>query len=465
MAGLFDFKSAEDILQERRTATKANQQQLLSSIVAAAPKESRQASMLGAQLGIALGRAMGAKAEQEQLTEFREMGETTQAMEQAGVGGEGSAQFDGEGSSYGAGVQQQAQAEEQRRLGLLSQDVQQAEKAREGRANLDLNTPEGLLRAAQLNQDLGGDIKQTMALSDRAKKLQAEQKDLEVQKIQQDSLAALVQNPDDQEAVSRFIQTGGSVADLKAISDYSGNNNLVVVGNRMFDKDTGQYINPTEIVKQVKDDYIIKELKDGSVVRLNKSTGETQEVDLPNASASTKEEDARVFAKLQSDLATTDMTLGTIEEAMNLAGVAGLDYAGRKNLAGFLGGDARILQAKLRTISANLAFDRLTKMRNESKTGGALGQVSNIELELLKGSIASLDLLAGASPEELRVGLEKVKKHYTNFKNAMLGKNLDIDWQSYDQVKVVDGTMYWEQILEDGSNKAWTIKQVEGTNN
>ena len=143
MAGLFDFKSAEDILQERRTATKANQQQLLSSIVAAAPKESRQASMLGAQLGIALGRAMGAKAEQEQLTEFREMSETTQAMEQAGVGTGG--------SSYGAGVQQQAQAEEQRRLGLLPEEMQraigkerQAKQLQQQFSSIDMKSPEAL---------------------------------------------------------------------------------------------------------------------------------------------------------------------------------------------------------------------------------------------------------------------------------------------------------------------------------
>ena len=151
MAGLFDFKSAEDILQERRAATKANQQELLNTIVAAAPKESRQASMLGAQLGIALGRAMGAKAEKEQLTEFRDMGETTQAMEQAGVGGEGSAQFDGEGSSYGAGVLQQAQAEEQERMGLLSEDVQQAigeerqaKQLQQQFSSIDMKSPEAL---------------------------------------------------------------------------------------------------------------------------------------------------------------------------------------------------------------------------------------------------------------------------------------------------------------------------------
>ena len=151
MAGLFDFKSAEDILQERRTATKANQQQLLSSIVAAAPKESRQASMLGAQLGMAIGRAMGAKAEQEQLTEFRDMGETTQAMEQAGVGGEGSAQFDGEGSSYGAGVLDQARAAEKGKLNLLPEEMQraigkerQAKQLQQQFSSIDMSSPEAL---------------------------------------------------------------------------------------------------------------------------------------------------------------------------------------------------------------------------------------------------------------------------------------------------------------------------------
>ena len=140
MAGLFDFKSAEEILQERRAATKANQQQLLSTIVSVAPKESRQASMLGAQLGIALGNILG-KSEKEQLQEFRDMGETTQAMEKAGVGGEG--------SSYGAGVLQQAQAEEQRRMGLLPEEMQraigeerQAEQLEQAFQNVDMNDPE-----------------------------------------------------------------------------------------------------------------------------------------------------------------------------------------------------------------------------------------------------------------------------------------------------------------------------------
>ena len=157
MAGLFDFKSAEEILQERRADTKANQQQLLNTIVSAAPQESRQASMLGAQLGIALGNALGKKQEAEQLQELRDMSETTQAMEQAGVGGEGSAQFDGEGSSYGAGVLQQAQAEEQRRLGLLPQEMQEAERLRIGmeRTPEDLDLVGRYRYMAKVLQDAG----------------------------------------------------------------------------------------------------------------------------------------------------------------------------------------------------------------------------------------------------------------------------------------------------------------------
>jgi hypothetical protein len=150
MAGLFDFKSAEDILQERMAKTEQNRLQMLKDISQGAPRP--DVARLGANLGYLLGKSLfGGKSEKEQLKETREMGETTQAMEQAGVGGEGSAQFDGEGSSYGAGVLQQAQAEEQRRLGLLSEDVQQAigeerqaKQLKEEFSSVNMSSPEAL---------------------------------------------------------------------------------------------------------------------------------------------------------------------------------------------------------------------------------------------------------------------------------------------------------------------------------
>lgn len=55
------------------------------------------------------------------------------------------------------------------------------------------------------------------------------------------------------------------------------------------------------------------------------------------------------------------------------------------------GSEARSINNDLKTLKGNAAFDRLQQMRDESKTGGALGQVSNIELQLLESTITALD--------------------------------------------------------------------------
>jgi len=45
----------------------------------------------------------------------------------------------------------------------------------------------------------------------------------------------------------------------------------------------------------------------------------------------------------------------------------------------------------IKVIEANIGFGKLQAMREASPTGGALGQVSNIELDLLKSVIGSLE--------------------------------------------------------------------------
>lgn len=44
------------------------------------------------------------------------------------------------------------------------------------------------------------------------------------------------------------------------------------------------------------------------------------------------------------------------------------------------------------TMEANIGFDKLQAMRDASPTGGALGQVSNFEIQLLKTAVGALDL-------------------------------------------------------------------------
>lgn len=61
----------------------------------------------------------------------------------------------------------------------------------------------------------------------------------------------------------------------------------------------------------------------------------------------------------------------------------------------------------MNTILSKTAFDRLGRMREESPTGGALGQVSNFEIELLKAAKGALD--QATSPEEVRRALNQIR--------------------------------------------------------
>tara|TARA_S200002703_G_scaffold152456_1_gene152869 strand:- start:3501 stop:5060 length:1560 start_codon:yes stop_codon:yes gene_type:complete len=68
------------------------------------------------------------------------------------------------------------------------------------------------------------------------------------------------------------------------------------------------------------------------------------------------------------------------------------------------------LTEQLTTIRANIGFDRLQKMRDESPTGGALGQVALQELYALQSSIAPLN--PNMKSSELVSSLKKVKETY-----------------------------------------------------
>lgn len=71
----------------------------------------------------------------------------------------------------------------------------------------------------------------------------------------------------------------------------------------------------------------------------------------------------------------------------------------------------------LQTLKSNIAFGELTAMREASKTGGALGQVSNIELGLLESALAGLDQLQ--SPSNFRKNLERIEGSITRWQNAV----------------------------------------------
>lgn len=89
------------------------------------------------------------------------------------------------------------------------------------------------------------------------------------------------------------------------------------------------------------------------------------------------------------------------------------------------GTDARNFRAEVDTLKANIIAGELTAMREASKTGGALGAVSDQESARLSASLGALD--TGQSPENFKKQLTKVKEsiYRWNAQALSLGKGYD----------------------------------------
>jgi hypothetical protein len=92
-------------------------------------------------------------------------------------------------------------------------------------------------------------------------------------------------------------------------------------------------------------------------------------------------------------------------------------------LSGVPSTDARRLRGELDTISANLSFDRLQQMRDESTTGGALGSITERELQLLGSVVASID--QGVDLPTFLERLDQIERSFLRAQIAAQGINPD----------------------------------------
>jgi len=113
---------------------------------------------------------------------------------------------------------------------------------------------------------------------------------------------------------------------------------------------------------------------------------------------------------------TAKNMVGTALDARQMVGPFSAGFLGPA-LAKLPGTNARNLQAKMATLKSNLAFDRLQEMRDNSPTGGAVGNVTEKELELLASTVASLD--QGQSPDQLRESMDTIEAQYRDIRNRL----------------------------------------------
>lgn len=151
----------------------------------------------------------------------------------------------------------------------------------------------------------------------------------------------------------------------------------------------------------------------------NRETGEFRAGDGSPMERDQNEQDQKEEARIRTQLKTTDNVIEEIDHLMENVGpmTSGIGGAASRIIPGSPSVD---FEAGMKTVLGNIGFDRLQRMREESPTGGALGQVSNLELGLLTSTVSGYD--PNMSEEGKVRMLEKVRRHYGNFIQALDGQ-------------------------------------------
>lgn len=115
-------------------------------------------------------------------------------------------------------------------------------------------------------------------------------------------------------------------------------------------------------------------------------------------------------AQQQQQTDTANLLVEDIGRARDIMDTATLPVTGlgAQTLALVGGTGAANMRALLDTIGANISFEYLNEMRRNSPTGGALGNVTERELQLLRATAGNLE--QSQSPEQLRFNLDRLEQ-------------------------------------------------------
>lgn len=147
---------------------------------------------------------------------------------------------------------------------------------------------------------------------------------------------------------------------------------------------------------------------------------------VPGGPADTKRNDA-----MNKDLGSYDALAAKLDSLSDSADAI-INHPGVDSITGLMGlvpnipgGNAANAQALLENLKSKTSLDTLQAMRAESKTGGALGNVSDAEGKRLESYLAALS--QAQSPEQFKAQLGKIKQFSADAKGR-LKTALDRQW-------------------------------------
>jgi hypothetical protein len=150
--------------------------------------------------------------------------------------------------------------------------------------------------------------------------------------------------------------------------------------------------------------------REESAADLAEKRAKTAETNVEAAAKRKAAEDAPV-----KDYQSVDSTMNGLNRmealASELLTMPGLNrtfgpIAGR---IGSVTGEATNIETKLTTLKSRVARQALQEIRDASKTGGALGNVSDKDIALLENAIASVDLKQ--TPDQFRASMDEIKAY------------------------------------------------------
>jgi len=120
--------------------------------------------------------------------------------------------------------------------------------------------------------------------------------------------------------------------------------------------------------------------------------------------------------RLEGSLKAADTAIKAARKAYKDVGVLSSGFIG--GITKWVPGSPALdLDEAIEPIRAITSFEQLNRMKEASRTGGALGQIAVRELELLASSVASLNTSQG--PDQLKENLRKVAQHFEAWKEKV----------------------------------------------
>ena len=133
--------------------------------------------------------------------------------------------------------------------------------------------------------------------------------------------------------------------------------------------------------------------------------------------------DTKLQGQFNQDTAALQGSMNSFDRLATAANEA-LNHPGLKSITGLRGvipnmpgSDAADAQAKMNTLKSQVGFGVLQDMRNNSKTGGALGAVSDAEGKRLEANLAALE--NAQSEQQMRESLKKIVDYADQAKGRM----------------------------------------------